>query len=350
MILFMFITACTEEKPQTVASAPVDLRSRVRAQQVKAASFSQEYRFPAKIKAYEHAILLPKSAGRVSSVHVRIGDVVKEGDVLLEVEPSDYQVGFREAQAAYDLAQIQHKHAQQQFERFTALHRENAVTQAQLDEVRVGMELAKGQAQRASAGMDIARSRLNGCILKAPFSGTVIARNIEPGEFIGGPAQKPPLMLADVSKVRVLADISESSARNISVGTVAQLMQSSGEIHELRLERINSAVDPVVHTVAVESVLEKEGFKHGESAEIIIPTVAQEHISVPRIALLNPQKGVAQVFILEQGETISKREIRYGRSTGENVPVYSGLKEGESVLISGHTRLSQGDSILVIED
>ena len=102
-------------------------------------------------------------------MNVQIGDTVKEGDVLMTIESSDYFAGYTEASAAYELAQIQAKQATTAT-RFKALLEEEAVTQIQWEEVDIAAQLAKGQATRAKAGLDIATSRLQGTKLKKRLS------------------------------------------------------------------------------------------------------------------------------------------------------------------------------------
>ena len=117
---------------------------------------------------------------------------LQTGRMLMTIESSDYLVGTPEANAAYELAQIQAKQASTSAKRFKALLDEGAVTQSQWEEADMGAQLAKGQATRAKAGLDIATSRLQGTKLKAPFNGVIVERTIEVGEMMGGLRRVPP--------------------------------------------------------------------------------------------------------------------------------------------------------------
>ena len=348
-MIWLWLLACGEEV-QEVQEKKLDIRARVRTYEAQKKDFGEIYRFPAKIHAFHHAVLFPKSMGRIAQVNFRVGAQVEEGDLLLEIENFDYLTGYREAQVGYQITETQFKHAKTQYERFSVLHEQGAATQLQLEEVRMGMELADGQKKRASAGVEIARSRVEGCKLYAPFSGTLIARNVEPGELLGSAGQRPPLMLADLSKVRIKAEISEESAQKIRIGDQADLIQPNGIRHPLTIDSINAAVDPVVHTVSVEAILEKPGFRHGASVEIEIATQKEQYISIPRVALLEANKGRGHVFILEGEDKIKKSEVLYGRSDTEYIPIFEGINEGDAVLIAGHTRLKPEDSVLVVKE
>ena len=130
------------------------------------------------------------------------------------------------------MVSIQLAHAKKQYERFQTLREEGAATLAQLEEVEMGMELAQGQLRRAKAGLNIAESRLEGCHVKAPFSGSIIARNIEVGEMIGGPTQRPPLMLADLSQLRVIAEIDEQRAQLLQKGDSVTIQRGTEKISQ----------------------------------------------------------------------------------------------------------------------
>ena len=99
-LLFLIFFACEDVQSQDQEVKEIDLRQRVRIQVLATQSFSQEFVLEAKIEASKYAVLVPKSAGRVAEVYVRIGDVVAENDVLLAVEEKDYLEGYREAHEA----------------------------------------------------------------------------------------------------------------------------------------------------------------------------------------------------------------------------------------------------------
>ena len=257
--------------------------------------------------------------------------------------------GYTEAYAAYELAQIQAKQAATAATRFKALLDEQAVTQSQWEEVDIGAQLAKGQATRAKAGLDIATSRLQGTKLKAPFAGIIVARNIEVGEMMGGSATRPPLQIVDLSAVKVQASLGETDAASLIPNQGGTLeIPGSHESIPIQLSRINQAVDPIVKTVTVEASLDNSlhALKHHQSATLHLE-LNQNAIAIPRQALLNRQSQSADVFLL-MGNLVEKRTVQYGRSETDYVPVFSGISTGDKILIAGHNRLQDGVEVLVL--
>ena len=351
-IILVSLLSCSEEESKIQADdiQEVNLSSKVRTQKVSSTTFSSKTELSANLQAFRSAVLVPKSPGRISDVLVRAGDTVQQGDVLLEIEPQDYEIGVKEAHAAYQLAYIQAEQAASNQKRFENLLEEGAVTKVQVEEIQIGAKLAKAQSQRALAGLEIAKSRLDETKLKAPFHGIIVSRNVEVGEMIGGPTQRPPLLLVDISKLRVIAEIPEGEMSNITVGQKIKLYISSlGVTHELRIERINSALDPIVRTVQFECVLDNVdmSLKHGMSGKLLLEGSQGNHISVPRSAILERQDNHGFVFVI-QGTQVQKKEVTYGFSSNDNVPIYEGLLPNDEIVVSGHTRLKDGETVEII--
>ena len=350
-LISLFFIACTDPVVADLPDSAVDLRPKVRVISISEQRFSQNLQVPATIQALRSAVLIPRVPGRVSEVNVRIGDEVQENDLLLSLEGGDYLAGFQEAKAANELAQLQAEQAKLHLTRFENLHKDQAITAVQLEEASVNARLAASQAKRAIAGFEVAKNRLVDTELRAPFSGTIIARNIEEGEMLGGPVERPPLMLADLNTVRFIANIAESDISALSKGMNAVLLLPlQQQEFPVTIDRINSAVDPIVSTIQIEGILENDthNFRHGQSAELAFALQEQQQLSLARSALLNRRDGQANVFVLREDGTIEKKEISYGRSDTSNVPILQGLEKGDNVLISGHTRLSDGDDVIVV--
>ena len=144
----------------------------------------------------------------------------------------------------------------------------------------------------------------------APFSGTIISRNVEVGGY--GNIQRPPLMIADVSNLRFIAQVPESEIAQLSTGMAGTLIVGVRKL-PVTVERINKAVDPVVRTVQIEGVVENSNgaLLHGQSARLSLVLAARVRPAVPRSALLNRVDGTADLCSRCQQQT-GKRSVHYG--------------------------------------
>ncbi|TNE87284.1 MAG: efflux RND transporter periplasmic adaptor subunit [Deltaproteobacteria bacterium] len=342
------VVGCGGAETETQAEVGATI---VKVASVERTRFDGEVSLVGSIEAWQVATLVPDVPGRIRSVEVRIGQKVDKSEVLLSLVDDDYAQGVLQAEAATDMAKAQLSGAEATHRRFTDLKARDAVTDAEFEKVDVALRLAQAQVRQAEVGLSVAKDRLYDTRLRAPFAGTVIARNVEVGEMLGGgPGKGPPIQLADLSRVRVTASIGETQASKISIGDVISVQVDAlpGEAFAGKVERINGQVDVRTRSVKVEAVLDEPDPRliHGMSAGFLIEGVADEHLAIPREALLNRDDGTARVLVTADG-SVTSREVRYGRSRTGLVPILEGLEAGEQVLVAGHTRLADGSPITI---
>ena len=158
------------------------------------------------------------------------------------------------------------------------------------------------------------------------------------------------MQIVDLSTVRIQASVGETDAIALTKNQHGFLEIPGKHEHiPIQLSRINQAVDPVVKTVLIESLLDNDShfLKHNQSATLHLE-LEQTAMAIPRQALLNRQSQSADVFVLI-GNRVERRSIQYGRSETDYIPVFSGISTNEKVLIAGHNRLQDGVEVLVLE-
>jgi RND family efflux transporter MFP subunit len=347
--MFLFNGCAQTQAENTEPDSTEEQVNHVRFYTVEASTKTEVFQFPALLEAQNVAILLPKSPGRISSVSVRVGQKVSEGDSLMSVEDSDYRYGVQDAKALHSVSTAQLEQAKINLSRFEQLLSSGAATQAQFEEVQIGVDLAEAQYNRTAAALGIANSRLRDTMLTAPFTGVIIERNIEVGELIGGgPTPRPPLTLANIESMRVIASVNESIIHSLHENDEVEIMPASvsNEVLTGTIERINSAVDPITRMVSIEAKIENpnERLKHGMSATLQLKTNTQNVLMIPRKALMDRENGTARVFVHKEGHVQEKR-IRYAASTGELVPLIEGLSVGDQIVEAGQSRLVNGDRV-----
>lgn len=315
--------------------------------------FGDEVELSATLEAWQIATLAPSLPARVRTVKVRIGDEVSKGDTLLELDAATFSQGLKQAEAALEMARAQLVQAEANHRRFEELQKEDAVTDSEFEQVQTGLAMARAQVAQAEAGAQVASERFADTRLRAPFDGVVTARNIEPGEMVAGGAQMgPPLQVADMSRIRVVAQIGELQAGQVATGLEVQVRVDSlpTEVFAAVVDRVSPAIDPRSRTVRLEAMLDEPDprLRHGMAGSIRFEGTGLAALAVPRQALLDRNDGAARVLVLE-GEQVRNREVRYGRSTSDLVPITSGLTAGEQVLVAGHARLEDGAVVTAVE-
>jgi cobalt-zinc-cadmium efflux system membrane fusion protein len=305
--------------------------------------------------------------GRVSELRVRLGDEVKKGDALLVVESPE----LGEAQSDYLLkrsatanAAPQVEIARSAHERAKALYDKNqgiALTEVQRREAEYRASVAALEAARAAEQAAKNRLHLLGMSPQrveqlvststidahytafAPIAGRVIEREATLGELVG-PQRERLVVLADMGKLWIVADVPEKRLGDVAPGARARVLLGSEGDHwcDGAVSFISPELNPATRTVQVriEHIDRHDELRPGVFAQAEIEATGG---SAPRSVLAVPEtatqtvEGRTAVFVPVAGEvnTFAKREVVVGPAVGGFVPVLSGLAEGDLVVVEG---------------
>jgi len=136
------------------------------------------------LKALNYAVIKARVAGELKEFNVREGDVVKAGQVLARIDPTEYQRRWQQAKDQADAAKAQMEIAQRQWDTNKALVDQGFIAKTALDNSLASYQGAVATHQAAIAGADVARKALDDAVLYAPFSGMVALRAAQAGERV----------------------------------------------------------------------------------------------------------------------------------------------------------------------
>jgi membrane fusion protein, multidrug efflux system len=278
---------------------------------------------PASVVAVERATLSTRVAATVSAVNFREGQQVKKGQVVLALADPDLRGAVSAAETGLAAAMAQEQ-------RIRTLLAQRAATQAELDQ-------ATAQRAQAEAGATAARTNLGYAQLRAPFTGTVRARKVEPGDLVG-PGQ--PLMDLEGEALELSASLSEAEARGLALGQSVPF-EAEGARGTATITALTPGGDPVTHRRTVRArVARAEGaLQAGAFARLQLPGVARQAASsdqagarvwVPRSALV--ERGDLTGVFVAAGGRAELRWIALGDPVGDGVAVRAGLKQGEQIV------------------
>jgi RND family efflux transporter MFP subunit len=317
------------------------------------------------------ALLHFELAGQVEKRAVEPGQVVSEGEILLELAAGDYVDALAEAEA--QLAQEQRniardrellKLAQQnlalqenELERLEKLGADSLVSASRLDEVRMQLirmesELAQLKASTATADsrlalVQAARNRatrnLQRTRLQAPFAGTVNSVDVQPGDYVT-PAQQV-VNLVDAGKLDMYVEVRGEVARSLSQGQKVEVEVNestlSGSVFALQLDP-----DPVTFTHALRIRLSGNGVRPGQVAQVRLPLqLLQQVVAVPATAVLY-EEGQTFVFRVND-DTLERVEVVLGYRVGEWQEIRRGINAADRVVTRDVAALSDGQKVTV---
>jgi cobalt-zinc-cadmium efflux system membrane fusion protein len=308
---------------------------------------------PGKIEANPGAIsriVLP-APGRISSVLVKLGDAVEKGQTVLTLESPDVDAvesAYLQAGAALGQARANLAKAQSDFDRASDLFQHNAIAKKEVINSENSLAQSKAAVEQALASQEQYSRRIEMFGLKAgkfgqsvqvraPLSGKVLELNVTAGEYRND-TNAPLMTIANLSSVWVSADVPESSIRLIQVGERVDVTLAAypNEEFRARVMRIADMVDPQTRTIKVRAELENPrgrfrpemfgSMRHTESIQVrpVVP-----------VGAVIQGDGHCVVFVEKGPGRFQQTEIAVGKRTAEILPVLSGLKAGDRVVVDG---------------
>jgi RND family efflux transporter MFP subunit len=311
-----------------------------------------------------------KITARVKEMLVEEGMHVKEGQVLAYLDDSDAKVRFAAADAALKVAragvkelEVNEVDAVRTLRRVKNLHQEKVASRENLDHSQAAADalgarrkLALEQVQSAQAQMEVARQDLDNCTVRAPFPGIVVSKDAQVGEMVspisagGGFTRTGIATIVDMDSLEIEVDVNESYIAKVTAGQkVDAVLDAYPEWHIPASVRTTiPTADRQKATVKVRigfdkldpRILPDMGVKVSFlSSESTTPATGAQAI-IPKEALR--EVDGKQVVFAVVNSRIEQRAVKLGPPRGSDLEVISGLKAGDSVVISSQETLQDG--------
>ena len=362
-VLFVLVASTNgcHEPTQVAAKSPTP----VHLADVAFSSSSEGLRYSASVLPFAEASLSFKSAGYVTEIkqvvgadgrrrNIGTGDYVLRGTVLAQTRYQDLKNQVDQAAAAVIQAQAQHMQAQLDYERGKALFATRSLTKPEFDQAQARFDSTLGAVDQANATLRQAQLALSDANLTAPFSGYVLARNIELGNLVAPGTVA--FTIADTSAVKIGFGVPESALRQLRLGQEFAIhLQDDPKEYKGRVTSIAASADEKNRVFAVELTASnpKSYLKPGMIASLNLAGVQKAPVpSVPLSALVaDPgSAGHYAVFVAtaEGGKWAAHLRQVALRETHESDVVVDGVNPGERVVVVGAAGLKDGDLIQVL--
>jgi RND family efflux transporter MFP subunit len=314
---------------------------------------SEDLVLPGSVQAFVEAPIFARTSGYLRAWHTDIGDGVKKGQLMAEIDTPEVDQQLRQSVADLATAEANANLARTTDVRWKGLLANQAVSQQDAD-TRAG-EAAASQAQAASARANVARLRELESFKRivAPFDGVVTARNTDIGALItaGQTAGAALFRVADTEKLRIYIDVPEPYATQTKPGITVQLRFSEhpGKDYPATLVRTARVLDPTLRTLRVELQVDNSQGElfpgaYGE-AHFKLPGSSSTY-RVPATALIFRARGL-QIATIGPDNKATLRSIIQGRDFGTSVEVLSGVSANDQVVINPPDSLSDGGTVRV---
>src|SRR5213595_235329 len=300
----------------------------------------QELILPGTFQAFKETTIYPRANGYVKSWKADIGDNVKEGQLLAEIETPEVDQQLAQAKANYDIAKVT-------ADRWRDLVAKKVVSAQENDEKQKAAEAARANLEQLEKTQGFKE-------IVAPFGGSISARNIDVGTLVTagtGNAGTPLFRIVQSDPLRVYVYAPQENAPSIHEGLKAKILMQEfpGQNFDGSVTRTAGALDPQSRTMQVEvQVPNHEGRLYAGMYGEVKFLLADENapLVVPANAFLF-RRGGPQVATVVKDNHIHWQNIHVGRDFGTNLEVLDGLTENTKVVINPTDDLHEGIQVQV---
>ena len=315
-----------EEKPVNVSVAQAELISIFATSPVSG-----------RVQPIEEVLIMPLASGEVTRVYVSMGDRVRKGAVLFDIDKTQIATTLTQAREAYN-------NAETSYNRMSTLYAEGAISLSVYEQTQL-------QYVAAREAYNAASNAYNNCTVTSPINGYITSLSVTVGSLAAPGA--PAATIADVSELKINTTVSEYLAPRLKAGDSVEIRIATlgNKIYAGTITAVSPApaTGSLTYPITVSVEDESGEVMAGMFAEVqIVSDEKDEVLCVPSDAVII-KAGRSIVVVLDKDNIAEFREVTTGIDNGEFVEITSGLSPGETVAVSGQQYAKEGHAVNIIE-
>ncbi|MEF7614105.1 efflux RND transporter periplasmic adaptor subunit [Aquincola sp. MAHUQ-54] len=322
----------------------------VRTVVVAAQSAGGSAEYAAEVRARTESRLSFRVGGKITRRHVDLGDTVKAGQVLAQLDPQDLRLGETAAQAAVRAAQVNFDLAAADLKRYRELRDQGFISGAELERRQTTMQAAQAQLEQARAQAGVQANQAAYSSLVADVAGVITGVDAEPGAVVS--AGTPVLRLAHDGPRDVVFTVPEDRLTSVRAllgrpGAVQVTLWGSGEQRmPASVREVAAAADPVTRTFLVKADVGNAPVRLGQTATASIAQARVDNVTKLPLSAVFEQQGASAVWVVDVPTmTVRAQRIQVGGADGRDIVVTGGLQPGQRVVSAGVHVLTQGQKV-----
>ncbi|HKV27889.1 MAG TPA: efflux RND transporter periplasmic adaptor subunit [Candidatus Acidoferrales bacterium] len=278
-------------------------------------------------------------AGRITGLNVAEGDRVHAGEVLATIDSHTYEGQLKQADAALAQARATVQNAEQNLARNQTLYQRGIAAGKDLEDAKTQLSVAQAAEHQAEAAESTVKLQVGRTRILSPLDGVVAKRFASIGEQVDGTAAQPIVEVANIAEVELPGSLPAADLSKIHAGQILPITSEAfpGKTFEGRIVAISPTVDPATN---VGSVRIRIGNTTGTlklgmylNAQVPVQTHANA-LTVPAEAIYHDDSGQTRVYQVE-GDTAKAIDVKLGIETKDRVEILSGVKDGDTVILTG---------------
>ena len=304
-------------------------KPQVKLAKVESADIPQTETYTATVESDVKNNIAPNTPLRIEKIYVEVGDIVRKGQVLVQLDASNLQQ-----------IKLQVENQQIEFNRTSQLYQVGGASKAEYDNAKMQLDVLSTQY----------RQLVQNTQLVAPISGVVTARNYDNGDMYGG---NPILTVEQTNPVKLIVNISENFYKLVKKGQKVDIALDAyeGETFTGQITIVYPTIDTSTHTFPVEITINNNSQKvrPGMFARATVNFGNAKHVLVPDLALVKQiGAGDRYVYVYKNG-TVSYNKVELGKHIGDKYEIISGVEPDDQVVIAGQSRLANGREVEVVK-
>jgi membrane fusion protein, multidrug efflux system len=335
------------------SEAPAEPVRAVKVITVGASGLQARHEFSGEVRARVESRLGFRVAGKIIQRQVEVGQQVKAGAVLAQLDPQDYRLAADAARAQMAAASTNRDLAAADFKRYQALREQNFISGAELERRETSLKAAQAQLDQAQAQLAAQGNQARYTSLVADVSGVITAVEAEPGQVVTAGA--PVVRIAVDGPRDVVFAVPEDKLATVRPATPVNVRPWASEtLLEGRVREVAASADPATRTYAVKVSLEGPNQPPLGATATVVPQVAGQAaaqvIKIPTSALRQEGQGSA-VWVLEQASmTVKSQPVQVATADGNDAVIAAGLQPGMVIVSAGVHVLAPGQKVTVWQE
>jgi membrane fusion protein, multidrug efflux system len=352
LLSVLVLAACSKAETPT---APVRA---VRTMTVSADTAGGSSEYAAEVRARTESRLGFRVGGKIVRRSANVGDTVKAGQVLAQLDPQDLNLGQEAARAGLVAAQANFDQTSADFKRFKELRDQGFISSAELERRETALKSAQAQLDQARAQSSVQGNQAAYASLVADASGVITSVDAEPGMVVAAGA--PVVRLAHDGPRDMVFNVPEDKVSQIKAlaaqpGRFKARLWGSDDSLPVHIREIAAAADPVTRTFAVKADLgktpEAAAVRLGQTATIVADLPKMAGISKLPLSALREEQGKTAVWVVDKTTmTVASKDVQIAGAEGNDVVVTGGLAPGQMIVTAGVHVLNPGQQVKLYVD
>lgn len=327
LLLIALLMSCSgEKKEDTTVDAPEKVK--VKVEPVSSQDVDQRGEFTATVEANISNKIAPQSSFRIAKLFAEVGDHVKQGQLLVKMD----ETNLKQAKVQLDNQEIE-------FKRVDELYKVGGASKSAWDAQKMSYDVA----------LETYRNLEENTQLLSPVTGIVTARNYDAGDMYNN--GEPIYVVEQIHPVKLLVNVSESLFTKVKKGNEVEVRLDvyGDQVFKGYVSLVYPTIDPTTRTFPVEVKIANndERVRPGMFARVTMNFGTQDHVVAPDRAIVKQSgAGDRYIYVYKDGK-VSYQKVELGRRMGDKYEIVSGVEDGDLVVVTGQSRLTNGMEVEV---